>query len=150
MSGEWVAGVPVSLGSPAAGLGFEYEPAGHGPARVLAVTFQLVTAVAVAARAPVVSFLDGSGNAVAQVAAPFTQAASFTCLYSFTVGGVQYGANNAAHIGGPLPKLTIDSRITLAVTVAAVQAADQISKVRLWMAGGWNEYVEEVQEALGG
>lgn len=124
-------GEPVDLGDPPAGQGFAYQPATAAGELVQAVTFQLVTAVAVANRHVVVAVLDDRGAALAAVATPFVNTASHTTLYSFVAGQQQFGANDAAHIGGGLPGFALSRNFKLAVTVDAIAGADQISAVRL-------------------
>jgi hypothetical protein len=123
----------VALPPPPAGAGFTRQVSGADTWRVLAVTFQLVTSAGVANRVPRVEYVDGSGVVFAVAGAPFIQAGALTTLYSFSVGAQQFGAAGAAAVGGPLPDLELDVSMAIRVAVAAVQAADQISRVRLYV-----------------
>jgi hypothetical protein len=121
----------ISLPQPAAGGGFTFHPAGAVVTEILAVTFRLVTAVAVANRIPFVEWRTSDGIPFAIAGAPFAQAASLTSDYSFSVGAMQFGASGAARVGGPLPRLLLDNTVTVVVGVTAVAAADQVSRVAL-------------------
>lgn len=121
----------VALPSPAAGAGFTYTVPGSERQLVAVVSFQLVTAVAVAARLVSLTLLGGDGVRIGRFASGFTQAASLTSVYTFAVGITAYGANDAASIGAPLPPLWLPDGGSLAVTIANVQAADQVSVVRV-------------------
>lgn len=129
----YLPGQPVTVESPAAGQPVLWPVPTGEPLLIQAVTFELVTAAAVANRIPFVAFVDPTGEIAACTAAPFTLAAAHTALYSFFVGGAQYGANNAEHIGGPLPALCVDDHMVLEVAVDAIAAADQIGNVRLYV-----------------
>ncbi len=126
-------GEPVILPDPPAGQGFEHSPPGPVLELVQAVTFRLTAAAGGGARIPVVSYLDGSGQAFAVTGAPFNLAGGQAGLFSFFVGGNQYGANAAAHIGGPLPAIWLDMRSTLSVDAEGIAAGDQFSDLRLYV-----------------
>lgn len=132
---EWgdSCGEPVILADPPAGQGFAYAPSGAVYEQIRAVTFKLVDAVAGTTRVPIVSYLDGSGLAFAVAAPSFNLGSGQTSVFSFAVGIQPYGANAAAHIGGPLPPLWLDMRATFDVSVDGIQGADQISDVRLYV-----------------
>ena len=130
---DWTPGQPVKVDTPGAGEGFTYSPSGATPETIRAVSFELTTNGTAGARTVLVSFLDSTGTIVAQASAPFTVAASNTSQFSFTVGGLQYGANNALSIGGPLPDLPIDWRMTLAVTVDNMKPGDQLDNCRVFV-----------------
>lgn len=119
----------VTRPSPAAGGGFTYAPPEAVRFKVAAVSFQLVTAVAVATRLVSLDLLDGASNIIGRFSAGFTQSASKTSVYTFAAGINEYGANDAAAIGAPLPDLWLPDGSSIAVNVGAVQAADQVSAV---------------------
>jgi hypothetical protein len=121
----------ISLPQPAAGGGFTFHPAGAVVTEIVAVTFRLVTAVAVANRIPFVEWRTSDGIPFAISGAPFAQAASLTTDYSFAVDSAQFGAAGAARVGGPLPRLLLDNTTTVVLGVTAVAAADQVSRVAL-------------------
>jgi hypothetical protein len=98
---------------------------------IVAVSFQLVTDANVADRIAVFQFLDPDGNSFASVAAGFTQAASLTTVYTFAVGIQEFGANDAANIGVPIPQVKLLSGYGVKVTLTAKQATDQVSAVKL-------------------
>jgi hypothetical protein len=121
----------ISLPQPAAGGGFTFLPAGAVVTEILAVTFRLVTAVAVANRRPFVEWRTSDGIPFALAGAPVSQAASLTADYCFAVDTAQFGAANALVVGGPLPRLELDNTTTVVVGVTAVAGADQVSRVAL-------------------
>lgn len=125
---------PVAVPNPAAGAGFTYSLPGSERTRVLAVCFQLVTAVAVAARRVSCDLIDGEGGILGRFSSGFTQAASLTTVYTFAVGVNAYGANDAAAIGAPLADLMLPGAGSAVVSIANVQAADQVSAVRVTVA----------------
>jgi hypothetical protein len=119
---------------PAAGLGFTYPNPGTVDQTIVSVSFKLVNAAVAVSRIPTLSFLDQDGTAFAAIAAPFTTGTGVTSRYLFAVGINQFGANNAANIGVPIPpfKLYVGTSLSLAVT--AEDAGDQISEIRLTVA----------------
>lgn len=127
---RWEARV-VGLPGAAATAGVSYVIPGASRIRLRAVTFKLVTLAGVANRIAVVSLFKASGDAVVSVAAPFVQTASKTSLYTFGEGLQQFGANDAARIGGPFVGGCLPENLTLAVSVLAAQAGDVLSGVRL-------------------
>lgn len=125
---------PVTIASPAVATGFAYRVPGSEAQRVFTVSFVLVTDANVAARIARVEFLNASSDVFAAVASPFTQAASKTTRYTFGVGMQQYGANDAAFIGAPIPDLFLRDGLSLRVAVTAIQAGDQISGISVFVA----------------
>jgi hypothetical protein len=121
----------ISLPQPAAGGGFTFRPAGAVVTEIVAVTFRLVTAVAVANRIPAVEWRTSDGIPFALVGAPFAQAANLTTDYSFAADSAQFGAASAARVGGPLPCLHLDNTMTVVIGVTAVAVGDQMSRVAL-------------------
>jgi len=123
----------VSLPSPAAGQGFTRAISGADTWRVVTIAFRLVASNAPANRIPAVMFLDANGFAFVTVGAPFAQAATLTTDYTFGIGLQQFGAAGAAAVGGPLPDVELDRTTSIHLDIAAVQAADQVSRVRLFV-----------------
>lgn len=124
---------PITVGAPAAGAGFTHVVPGAATQRVVTVSFRLVNAVAAANRIPRVEFLDAAGNVFAAVAAPFVTTSGVTSRFTFGVGLNQYGANDAAQIGGPLPDLELIAGLAVRVAVASINAADQIDGAALFV-----------------
>lgn len=123
----------VRVPSPPAGAGFTVPVSGAETWRVLAVTFVLNTAAGGGARLPRVEYIDGSGTVFAFAGAPFTVAGALSSAFSFVVGALQFGANGAAQIGGPLPDLTLDVNTSIGVAVDAIAGADQLGDIRLYV-----------------
>lgn len=136
-------GQPVTIEPPLAGQPVEWPVASGLPILIQAVTFELVTSNHVANRIPFVTFTDPLGAVAAATAAPFSLAASKTSLFSFFNGGAQYGANDAALIGGPLPALSVDVRMTLNIGVTLIDAGDQLQNVRLYVVPLGRPYDDE-------
>jgi hypothetical protein len=121
----------LTVPDPAANAGFTQGMPGTEDTMVVACSFRLVTDSNVANRIVVFQFLDSNGTAIFPVAAPFTQAASKTTDYTFAVGIQQFGANDAANIGAGIPPLKLYVGLSVAVTITAKQAGDQVSRIRL-------------------
>lgn len=126
-------GEPITVGSPAAGLGFTYTVPGSEVQRVMGVSFVLVNAVAVASRIPRVEYVDGSGTVFFAVAAPFVTTSGKTARFNFGVGLNQFGADDAAQIGAGLPPFTLTAGNSVRVAVTAINASDQISGVHVFV-----------------
>lgn len=130
---DWRQHVPITVGAPAAGSGFTHAVPGATFQRVRVVSFLLTTDGNAASRLPRVEFLNAAGDVFAAVAAPFTLAASLAARFTFGIGLNQYGANNAAQIGGPLPDVLLESGLAVRVAIASVQAGDQVSGSSLFV-----------------
>lgn len=119
-----------ALANPAVSTGFTIPTPGTVEQTLTALTFTVVTDANVADRLVVLKFLDPVGVSFAEIAAPFTQAASLTTVYTFATGIQSFGADDAANIGVPIPTVQLDVSLSLAVSVTAVEAGDQVSKIR--------------------
>lgn len=119
-----------SVASPAAGAGFTIPTSGAVEQTLRSLSFRLVTDGNAASRIVVFQFLDPDGTAFGQCAAPFTLAASKTCDFTCAVGIQEFGANDAANIGVPIPEIKLDQTLSVAVTITGVQVGDQVSRIR--------------------
>lgn len=119
-----------ALANPAAGVGFSIPTPGTVEQELQALTFTVVSDANAASRIVVVKFLDPTGVSFTEVASGFTQAASKTSVYTFAVGIQEFGANDAANIGVPIPALQLDVTLSLSVSITGVQVGDQVSKIR--------------------
>lgn len=120
----------IAIGAPAAGAEFSaLVPAGaHWLLRSL--SFQLVTAVAVATRQVTVQVLDAGINVVLRSPAALTQAASLTVFYSFFNGPLANNGTTVVNGGFPEEfRLVTGWRITS--LTPNIQAADQYSLIIL-------------------
>lgn len=119
----------IPLGTPAAGAGFSYSPPGTEDTEIVSVFFHMVNAAVDGARLPTLSFVAPGGVTFAKVAAPFSSGNAITSEFLFSTDSQQFGANDAANIGAPIPryKLVVGSKIVLAVT--AKDVGDQITGV---------------------
>jgi hypothetical protein len=94
--------------------------------RLIAFEVKLTTSAAVAARAMVLTFSDGSFNVFAQVATPNTQAASLAVSYSYFDGGA--AAASGAVVNNPLPsQMFLEPGYVIRTTVALLDVADQLT-----------------------
>ena len=122
-----IIGVP----SPLVGLGFVYTNPGTVTQGILSVSFKMVNAAVAVSRIPVLSYLDPDGVAFAAVASGFTTGSGITSRYLFAQGIQEFGANDAANIGVPIPPFKLDVSHSIAVTIVAKQTGDQVSAIRL-------------------
>jgi len=122
------------VANPAVGGGFTEAMPGTFDTEVLACSFRLVTDGNAGSRNVVFQYLDQDAVAMFSVAAPYTQAASKTTDYTFAVDIQQFGANDAAHIGSPIPKLKLYVGLSVSVSITTVQVGDQVSRIRLGLA----------------
>lgn len=130
---RWGDCQPVTIPNPAVGGGFTYRLPGSERQRILAVTFQLVASADVANRKPLLAYKDGGAGTFAAVGLPYVQTAGITSVYTFAVGLQQFGADDAANMGGPLPDLPLDVGETLVLTVTNVDDTDAVKSIRLFV-----------------
>lgn len=121
----------VAPGQVAVGTGVTVPVPESEYQQLVAVSFRLVTSAVVATRTPVVSVTDGSGVAIVGVAAGYGATASTTADYTFAVGLGEWDQSNNAVASGALPPLTLDAGDTIVIDVGAIDAGDQISRVRV-------------------
>jgi hypothetical protein len=126
-------GSPVPLGNPAAGQAAVYTPGERGREIIVAATFKLVTSNHVSDRFPSCTVIDRQGRVVDVGATPYARQASGTVVCSFGVGKAQFGATNAAFVGGPLTELALSGGESLTLDALNMDAADQISEAVLWV-----------------
>lgn len=116
---------------PAAGSGFTVVSPESEYQTLVAVAFRIVTSAVVATRTPVVSVTDGSGVAMLGVASGFGTTASLTVDYSFSVGTTEWDQSNNAVASGALPPFPLSAGDSIVVSVGAIDAGDQISRIRV-------------------
>jgi hypothetical protein len=120
----------VQIANPAAGAEFSTAVPVGARWELVAITAQLVTAVAAANRAPAIQITDGAAHVLANIPFVGTQAASLTQFYSAQEGGpaFQSGNNNLTGLARNCKLLqgwTVGSLTTL------IQAADQWQNIWL-------------------
>lgn len=101
---------------------------------LLAVAFRLVTSATVAVRVPRVTVTDGSGFLIAASVSGVTSAASLTTDYVFAYGANAWAGAAGAVASGPLFALPLSDGDNIVITVALIDATDQISRVRVVLA----------------
>jgi len=124
---------PIRGQSPAAGAPFLYTVPGTVEQEVMAVSFLFTASAAVANRRPVVSFLDYGGQPFAEIGTPFTITANNASQVTFGQYLNQFGANNSARMGAPIPPLRLGDGLSFQITADAIAAGDQISAVAFFV-----------------
>lgn len=121
----------IARPQPAAGAGDTFTLQESVSGRLVAVTFRLVTSAAVANRTPIVKVNGGDGVPILSVAAGKTQAASLTGEWSFGNNLGQWSNASTAVLCGPVPFFDLEAGDQIAISVDAIDAADQLSRIRL-------------------
>lgn len=119
--------------SPAAGAGFTYTNSGRYWELADSLSFQMVTGSNAANRQIAVTIKDGDGIALATLPAASVQTASLTWQYTFARDFTTFNTVVGLAVTAPLPALLLQPMYSVVVTVGAVDAADQISNVRLYL-----------------
>lgn len=136
VEGQGRISVP-SIAAPAAGTELVYTVPSNSRQRVRSITFTLTTAAAVANR-EVTLILDLGGAAIAQVPSAFTQAASLTRTYSFSLGVQIIQGAQTLLTAIPLPDMALTAGSRARTATTNLQAADQYSAALLFV----EEWVE--------
>jgi hypothetical protein len=118
--------------SPAAGAGFTYANDGSYWELIDSVSFKLVTGGNAANRQVTLSILDGSGVALATLPAASVQTASLTWNYTWSRDFATFNTVVGLAVTAPLPGLLLQPTYSVVVAVGAIDAADQISNIRLY------------------
>lgn len=122
----------LTVPAPAAGSGFTYTNDGFYWELVDLVSFQLVSNGNAANRQVLLTIADGSGVALASLPAASVQIASKTYQYTWSTEFSSFNTVVSNAITGPLPSIFLQPTYSVAVTVGALDAGDQISNVRLY------------------
>jgi hypothetical protein len=122
----------VPVANPAAGGGFTYTVGGNYWERLAALAFTLVTDGNAATRQVLVEFQDGSGTGIASTAGGGTQILSLTRKYSFTPNQSAASGLVGTSLLAPLPTLFLQPGFKVVVSIANVQAGDQLSAIRVY------------------
>lgn len=130
---DWRQYEPITVASPVAGAGFTHPVPGSVVQLVRSVSFVLVNFAAAANRLPRLEYLNGNGDVFAAVAAPFVTTTGKTARFTFAVGIQQFGANDAAQIGAPIPAYMLQDGLAVRVVVGAMNAGDQLSAISLFV-----------------
>lgn len=119
------------VANPAVATGISYRVGSSYWERLLSLAFTLVTDANAANRTVTLSILNEDGLTAAAVPTAAVQAASLTRVYTYlpnvSVASGPVGSNYLT----PLPQMFLPPMWTVAVTIGAVQAGDQISAVML-------------------
>lgn len=128
---EWRESQVVALPPGNGPGGVTYPLPGGELTRIESLSFELATSNAVAARQVIAGLQDALGAWVFAVAAPGTQAASLTVVYSFAPLVPVFGSAAAGFIGGPFPRAWSGDNLAVAVRVVNGAAGDNITAGRL-------------------
>lgn len=121
----------LTVASPAAGAGFTI-PADSRYWRVFdTIAFQLVTGGNAANRLVTLKYVDGDGVAIATLPSASVQAASLTWQYTWSTEFSNFNTVVGLAVTAPLPYTFLPPGFAAVVTVGAVDAADQISNIRV-------------------
>jgi hypothetical protein len=123
----------VIIGAPPVATGFTHNVPGASRQRIVTLSFVLFTDANAANRLPRIDYNDSAGNAFFSVGAPFSTPANSTGRYSFGIGVMQFGANAAAAIGGPLPDVRLSVGLSISVAVVGIQVGDQVDGISLFV-----------------
>jgi len=121
---------PFSMQTPAAGAGFTFTCDGRGQRRLSSLVFTLAASAVVASRYPALEFRGGDGNAYAVAAVAATLTAGNTQRYVFATNYAAQAWNTGTDAFAPLPAVFLSPGDTLVLTIASVDAGDQVTLVR--------------------
>jgi hypothetical protein len=124
----------VHAGQPSAGQGVTVAVPGSERQRLLSVAFRLVTSAVVATRTPVVTITDGTGFAIGGTVSGFGLTASSTADFLFSVGNSEWDQSNNAVASGGIASVDLMAGDSIVISVGAIDAGDQISRIRVTLA----------------
>ena len=116
---------------PSVGSGFTVTVPESEYQTLLAVTFRIVTSAVVATRYPHVAVTDGSGIALIDVAAGYGVTASSTADYCFAYGLAEWDTASTSNASGPIPAFPLREGDSIVLSVANIDAGDQVSRIRV-------------------
>lgn len=123
--------VPVT--TPAAGVGFTYTNSGRYWEVLDLAAFQLVTGSNAANRQVTLSVKNGLGIAIATLPSASVQTASLTWQYTWSTEFSNFNTVVGLAVTSPLPYVFLQPSYSVSVAVGAVDAADQISNIQLYL-----------------
>lgn len=118
--------------TPAAGAGFTYTNNGKYWELIDSLSFQMVTGGNAANRQVLATIKDGGGVQLAAFPSASVQTASLTWQYTFLPNIDTFNTVVSLNVVSPMAEIFLQPMFSLAVTVGAVDAADQISNIRLY------------------
>lgn len=121
----------VPVAKPAVALGFTYTVSSLYWELIDSLSFRLVSDANAANRQVLVTVNDGSGVPLAAFPAASVQAASLTNDYYFLASLSNFNTTVSTVSTNPIYTGFLQPTFTVVVTVGAVQAGDQISRIRL-------------------
>ena len=117
---------------PAAGAGFTYTNDGSYWELIDLISMQLVTGSNAANRQVTLTIAGGDGIALATLPSASVQTASLTWHYTWSTEFSNFNTVVATAVTAPLPAIFLQPMYSIAVTVGAIDAGDQISGIRLY------------------
>lgn len=130
--------------SPVAGADFSFVPSTTDRVRLLTLTAQLATAVAVANRMPAIAFKGQDGGVFYSADGGVPQLASLTVQYTWSRSGATAIANpivGGERVGLALPDIWLQPGDTIESITGLISGADQWSGI-IWrglIADSWEE-----------
>ena len=121
----------LAVAKPAAGVGFTIPPDSRYWRVFDLIAFQLVTGSNAANRQVTLQYLDGEGVAIATLPAASVQTASLTYQYTWSTEFSNFNTVVGLAVTGPLPYTILPPGFSAAVAIGAVDAADQVSNIRV-------------------
>jgi hypothetical protein len=121
------------VATPAAGAGFTYTNDGRYWERLVAVSFRLVSGSNAANRQVLLTVADGGGVALALFPSASVQTASLTWDYAFLASISNFSTVVGTSVVSPIFGGFLQPRFTVALTIGAVDAADQVSNIRVYV-----------------
>lgn len=118
--------------SPAAGSPLNTTVPGGELWRLMAIRFVFTASAAVATRVPKLAINDQDGNEFIRLAGNGTVTANGAALAQWVrIPGLAYSGGDGSLVTS-LPELFIPSQWTIVLTATNIQAADQLSSIRMW------------------
>ena len=121
----------IAVTSPAAGANATYKVPGDKQHRIVGVNARLVTSATVASRQLTIDYQDNDGNLLISNGGATLQAASLTNDYRFCVDRAVAEWTTSSPMFAPLSQIFLDEGWKVVFSVAAIQAADQLSALIL-------------------
>ncbi len=119
--------------TPAAGAGFTYTNSGRYWEVLDLAAFKMVTGSNAANRQVTLTIADGLGIAIATLPAASVQTASLTWNYTWSTDFSNFNTVVGLAVTSPLPYVFLQPAYSVTVAVGAVDAADQISNIVLYL-----------------
>jgi hypothetical protein len=122
----------VTVPSPAAGAGFTYTNTGSQWQLIDSIAFRIVTDGNAANRQVKLVYANAEGVALATLPTASVQTATLTWDYTWSTDFDTFNTVVALAVTSPLLNIFLQPGFQIVVSVGAVQAGDQISRIKLY------------------